>query len=380
MPLYCKVFLVFGTIYLFVFNDYFVIMQIILRLFLSDLSDDIRIELENKKKAVTEMEKEFELVAHPQIHAFRALLVRLFSRAPHTHREMEIGLVLDGNPQLTVNGTIRNLQSGDIYLLNPMELHEIHGQSGGALILAIQMSRQLVTSYFQHDENTCFIENSVRSFFSQHETRYEIMKGLLIELAYNYFGQFANYEYKCMSLLNMILYALHTYVPKKTYTDAEITTRRHRQERMSRITDHIEKNFRQKLLLRDIAAHENLSLTYLSHLFRDELDLSFQEYLNLKRFEYACRLLQHTDKKVLTISIESGFSDVRYLNQLCQKYYGCPASELRGKTRLPAATDKQVSSNTQNIFTPGDSILLLHTLRENYQDKYSSYTIWEFYR
>ena len=174
-------------------------MQIILRFFLSDLSDDIRIELENQKKAVTEMEKEFELVAHPQIHAFRALLVRLFSRAPHTHREMEIGLVLDGNPQLTVNGTIRNLQSGDIYLLNPMELHEIHGQSGGALILAIQMSRQLVTSYFQHDENTCFIENSVRSFFSQHETRYDIMKGLLIELAYNYFGQFANYEYKCMS-------------------------------------------------------------------------------------------------------------------------------------------------------------------------------------
>ena len=83
---------------------------------------------------------------------------------------------------------------------------------------------------------------------------------------------------------------------------------------------------------------------------------------------------------MLTISIESGFSDVRYLNQLCQKYYGCPASELRGKTRLPAAADRQVSSNTQNIFTPGDSILLLHTLRENYQDKYSSYTIWEFYR
>ncbi|MFR2646182.1 MAG: helix-turn-helix transcriptional regulator [Blautia coccoides] len=167
------------------------------------------------------------------------------------------------------------------------------------------------------------------------------MKGLLIELAYNYFGQFANYEYKCMSLLNMILYGLHTYVPKKIYTDSEMTARRHRQERMSRITDYIEKNFRQKLLLKDIADHENLSLTYLSHLFRDELNLSFQEYLNLKRFEYACRLLQNTDKKVLTVSIESGFSDVRYLNQLCQKYYNCPASELRQKRKEPARADRQ---------------------------------------
>ena len=266
-----------------------------------------------------------------------------------------------------------------MYLLTPMDLHEIRGLDGSALILAIQMSRQLVTSYFQHDENTCFLENCVRPFFSRHETRYEIMKGLLIELAHNYFGQFANYEYKCMSLLNMILYSLHTYVPEKIYTDAEMTARRHRQERMSRITDYIEKNFRQKLLLKDIAEHENLSLTYLSHLFRDELNLSFQEYLNLKRFECACRLLQNTDKKVLTVSIESGFSDVRYLNQLCQKYYGCPASELRQKRPGPARADRQAASNTQNIFTAGDSMLLLHTLRESCREKYGDYTIWEFY-
>ena len=67
------------------------------------------------------MDKEFELIAHPQIHAFSAILVRLFSRAPHAHREMEIGLVLDGNVEFTVNGNTHILHSGDLYLLNPME-------------------------------------------------------------------------------------------------------------------------------------------------------------------------------------------------------------------------------------------------------------------
>ena len=66
---------------------------------------------------------------------------------------MEIGLVLDGNVEFTVNGNTNLLHSGDMYLLNPMDLHEIRGLDGSALILAIQMSRQLVTSYFQHDEN-----------------------------------------------------------------------------------------------------------------------------------------------------------------------------------------------------------------------------------
>ena len=55
------------------------------------------------------MDKEFELIAHPQIHAFSAILVRLFSRAPHAHREMEIGLVLDGKVEFTVTVSYTHL-------------------------------------------------------------------------------------------------------------------------------------------------------------------------------------------------------------------------------------------------------------------------------
>lgn len=92
-----------------------------------------------------------------------------------------------------------------MYVLNPMEQHGIRAGEEGVLILAVQISRQLATSFFQMPP-MCFCgESAIRTFFVGHETRYEIMKGLMIELGYHYFSQLSNYEYKCMSLLNMII-------------------------------------------------------------------------------------------------------------------------------------------------------------------------------
>ena len=43
--------------------------------------------------------------------------------------------------------------------------------------------------------------------------------------------------------------------------------------------DYIDENFRRKLLLGEIARREGLTMPYLSHLFKDTLGMSFQEYL-----------------------------------------------------------------------------------------------------
>lgn len=327
------------------------------------------------------MNKEFELVAHPQFTAFNMLLVRLQNRAPHLHKEMEIGLIINGELELVVANQKRTLTAGDMYVLNPMEVHEFHMIRKSALILAAQVSRSFLSSFFHHDQVTYFAEINIRSFFKQDETRYDVMKGLFIELAYNYFEQSANYEYKCMSLINMILYNLHTYIPKVIFSDTDYDTYQKKQDRINRITDYIEEHFTEKLLLSDISKQEHLSLTYLSHLFKDDMNMTFQQYLNLKRLERAVMLLHSTNKKILTISIESGFSDVRYLNQTCQKYYGCSFSCLRNV--VPHLKESFYESNTQNfqtIFNPSDGILLLHSLRESYQKKYCDYTIWELYK
>lgn len=306
-------------------------------------------------------------------------MVGLTYRSPHLHKEIELGIILDGSIILTTGNTKQYLDAGDIYLLNPMELHEIQTNGNRALVIAIQISKQLMSSYFLQSENTLFTESNIRPFFNQSKERYEILKGLCIELTYNYFRQLSNYELKCMSILNMILYILNTYVPKREYSDAEQTNKMIIQKRLRRITDYVEENFQHKLLLSDIAKRENLTLTYLSHFFKDNMSMTFQEYLNMKRFEYSCTLLQKTNKKVLAISIESGFSDVRYLNQLCKKYYNCSPLEFRKKGPTSYDNNSFTKISSQNFLSSNDSIALLNTLREDIQQKFKNYSIQEFY-
>lgn len=80
-------------------------------------------------------------------------------------------------------------------------------------------------------------------------------------------------------------------------------------------------------------------MTYVSHLFKDALGIGFQEYVREKRFEHALFLLSSTDKSILDICMESGFSDLRYMTAVFRKKFGCTPKEYRRQhPALPANT------------------------------------------
>ena len=62
-------------------------------------------------------------------------------------------------------------------------------------------------------------------------------------------------------------------------SDKEKNASQSKASRMRKITHYIDEHYSEKLLLSDIARKEDLSLTYLSHFFKDYLGLPFQEYL-----------------------------------------------------------------------------------------------------
>ena len=51
------------------------------------------------------------------------------------------------------------------------------------------------------------------------------------------------------------------------------------------------------------------------------------------RFEKALNLLTETDSSILDICIASGFSDIKYLNQLSEEYFGCTPGQYRRRLR-----------------------------------------------
>lgn len=322
------------------------------------------------------MAKEYEVISHSQFRNLNVLLVRMISRTTHLHREIEIGTILDGSVELQIGSERYILNKGDIYIVNPFEAHEFLSKQKGALILSIQFSPQLMKAFLPESPNIRFEGSaSVREHFVGQEERYAFLNMLCVELAYTYFGCMQEYEYRCFSLTAQLLHQITHNIPNRVLSRQDYLPLQQKNDRILSVTNYIEANFTHKLLLEDIARREGVSMPYLSHLFKDTLGISFQEYLKQKRFEHACNLIATTQRKILDISISSGFSDVRYLSELFRERFGCSPKEYRQAIAKPIERSVVPPENTQYLFTRQDGYLLLTPIRDKMRSELSSVSL-----
>lgn len=85
----------------------------------------------------------------------------------------------------------------------------------------------------------------------------------------------------------------------------------------------------QAFSLQSVANELDLSLSYLSRLFKKELELNFTDYLTEVRIREAQKLLLTTDMKNNQIADKVGFYDVGYFSQVFRKKCGMTPSEYR---------------------------------------------------
>lgn len=320
------------------------------------------------------MLKEFELVTHSHLQHVTAFLVRLQERVTHIHRELELGLVLDGAITLRTQQQTSVISKGDIYLVNRMEPHEFASEGNGALLIAIQFSTKLTQGFQAPGSHYRYRgEPNLRQALEENREAYRLLCDTCVELAYSFLRQQPNDEFHCFSLSASLMDQLHRALPWNLLDSEDYSVIKQRANRIMAITDYIDQNFQRKLLLGEIARREGLSLTYLSHFFKEALGMSFQEYLNQKRFEYACRLLFTTDRRILDISLSSGFSDVRYFNQAFLEQYGCTPKEYRKGGKLPASQFRQLEQNSQYIFSAQEALRMLEPMHREIHRKSTLY-------
>lgn len=79
---------------------------------------------------------------------------------------------------------------------------------------------------------------------------------------------------------------------------------------------YIHDNFKQKLPLQLVSSKVFLNPQYFSRIFKKEVGVSYIDYLNKLKIEYACKLLETTDYPAYRISGECGFTDPSYFNRV----------------------------------------------------------------
>jgi len=301
------------------------------------------------------MNQEFEIISHSQMN-FKLFLVNMLYRTPHIHKDFELCLLLDGSLFLQAQNETHSQETGDFFVVNPFQSHELKADSP-ALLVSLQVHPSFFSSYYPRIANLEFT-----SLILQRDGT-DVCKKLydmMIELACLYLKKADKFELKCVGLLNLLFAGLLDTLPNRLLSDKEKNASQSKASRMRKITHYIDEHYSEKLLLSDIARKEDLSLTYLSHFFKDYLGLPFQEYLAKIRCEKARQLLLLTDFPLLDICMSCGFSDSKYFNSGFRRQYGCSPKEYRQNFRHDELKQQQKSMlTTQEFLSASSSIVLL---------------------
>ena len=95
----------------------------------------------------------------------------------------------------------------------------------------------------------------------------------------------------------------------------------------------IDTDLTQDLSLGRLSKLQNISPAYLSALFRKETGQTLTDYVNLKRVEYAKKLLRQTDLQVQTVAQHCGILDIHYFSRVFKKYTTQSPKEYRNSCR-----------------------------------------------
>ena len=86
------------------------------------------------------------------------------------------------------------------------------------------------------------------------------------------------------------------------------------------IIEYVEENYMKPITLTQISAKLNFSLPYMCKRFKNDVGVSFNQYLQKKRIEQSCRLISNTNKKISEIATLVGYSDIKFFNQVFKKH------------------------------------------------------------
>lgn len=276
--------------------------------------------------------------------------VQILSRLPkdtHFHQEVELVYVMEGKLRLYVMEREYHLKRGDICVINSNEEHRIETQ-GEITTAHLFITYSLIRSVY----------NGVSSFFfcnstSEDDERYEKLRELLNQLLKRKMfcekeAEEEQHEYEYLSVFYKVLGYLTSNFIKKAKTDAGMSMQQKSQMRTLQINEYIMNNYNQPISLKSLADTLYLSEGYLSRYFKKIYNMSFSAYLRQVRLSHAMSELLYTDKAILQIALDNGFSSISFFNKVFKEEYGKSPSHIRNSAKEMEKKEEDMDSLVLN--------------------------------
>lgn len=109
-------------------------------------------------------------------------------------------------------------------------------------------------------------------------------------------------------------------------------------EIIEKVKKHILIHYKQRLVLKELAAMYNMNSNYMSSIFKEVCGKGFSDYLTDVRLEHACSMLMTTKMSINEIAQEVGFDNSSYFYRVFKNTFG--VTPLKYRNHMEDETDK----------------------------------------
>jgi AraC-like DNA-binding protein len=282
-------------------------------------------------------EKEFPFCIHRYVHT------DLNMPPIHGHDFVELVYVVDGEGKHIFEGDQYDVSSGNVFIINPGEVHTYHIEPGKRLeiinclfmpsfINKVWLRNLGISESMDYYYIHPFLDKRERFHHSLHLHGKDAIRvlSLLDGISSEFEEMRTGYPTLIRMQLVQLLIQLSRIYGEQKVTSKHFTLRsQERKVLVQRICGYLERHYDQKVSLAILSDLFNISSRHLNRVFKEETGKTVIEAVHQIRIERAKSLLLESNEKVISIAMEVGYDDPAFFTRLFNRQVGCSPGKFR---------------------------------------------------
>lgn len=255
----------------------------------------------------------------------------------HKHAEYEIMLFTRGSGKQFVGESVLDYRAGDVALIgsNVPHLHLCNAKLNPGMELETSAGEalQFHPSIFPAALETLPDYRPIHELLQRSQCGIRFCEKGLFEELKRLFRELESVEHtarliRLLQILERLTQCRQTQTLSETaYYGSFLPTEAN--EPVNRVYTYLFHHFKEKITLKDIAAHVRQHPSALCRYFRQRTDKTIFRCLAEIRTEHACKLLDYSHLTVAQVAYESGYNNVSYFIKQFEELVHCTPSEYR---------------------------------------------------
>lgn len=242
----------------------------------------------------------------------------------HWHEELEVVYILNGKSLHYIDGVCVEGVPGRLVVTNSESIHNIileevpeHETAAVVLLIHAQFLREQFSQY-----QTLYFTNERTQAGPE-------IKDIMMRLS-AYADRTVHTSWDSLYAKGLILQLLYYMCEQGTVRRDMVNVNEQKNiERLKGVLQYLENHYMEPLSQAEVASRFYFNREYFSRYFKKCTGMNFTEYLVRFRLGKAKKALVGSDKRVLDVALENGFSDERRLINAFKKYYGITPLQYR---------------------------------------------------